>query len=211
MAGLRSYCQRRNSLLPRLLDANWPTAKDDEYAIITCGTARFAINGTNRKPDVSPPRRKYADPSRACVAGGGRVAGAAPGGGYLAAVDDGEPSGTAGRSMVDVLRRQDLEGVLATVVRYYGGVSMRRAMARCAGLGMTRPLWRWPTGPWCGCSLSRYATCLDALNAIGLIAVYETGMRATGKIICKFKREAQHPFAECNTMNLQSESIWSLT
>ena len=45
-------------------------------------------------------------------------------GGHSAAVDDGEPSGTAGRPMLDVLRHHDLEGVLATVVRYYGGVNL---------------------------------------------------------------------------------------
>lgn len=45
-------------------------------------------------------------------------------GGQSAAVDDGEPSGTAGRPMLEVLRHQDLEGVLATVVRYYGGIQL---------------------------------------------------------------------------------------
>jgi putative IMPACT (imprinted ancient) family translation regulator len=33
-------------------------------------------------------------------------------------------AGTAGRPMLDVLRHQDLEGVLATVVRYFGGVKL---------------------------------------------------------------------------------------
>lgn len=45
-------------------------------------------------------------------------------GGESAANDDGEPGGTAGRPMLEVLRHQALEGVLATVVRYFGGVKL---------------------------------------------------------------------------------------
>ena len=45
-------------------------------------------------------------------------------GGQSAANDDGEPGGTAGRPMLEVLRHQDLEGVMASVVRYFGGVML---------------------------------------------------------------------------------------
>ena len=45
-------------------------------------------------------------------------------GGHSAANDDGEPGGIAGRPMLEVLRHQDLDGVLATVVRYFGGVKL---------------------------------------------------------------------------------------
>ncbi|MDA8443199.1 MAG: IMPACT family protein [Peptococcaceae bacterium] len=36
--------------------------------------------------------------------------------------DDGEPSGTAGRPVLEVLRREDLDNILAVVTRYFGGI-----------------------------------------------------------------------------------------
>ncbi|GAA3985987.1 YigZ family protein [Allokutzneria multivorans] len=38
--------------------------------------------------------------------------------------DDGEPAGTAGVPMLEVLRRRELTGVVAVVSRYYGGVKL---------------------------------------------------------------------------------------
>ncbi|QJP70365.1 IMPACT family protein [Burkholderia glumae] len=45
-------------------------------------------------------------------------------GGQSGMSDDGEPSGTAGRPILEVLRHHDLDGVLAAVIRYYGGVKL---------------------------------------------------------------------------------------
>lgn len=61
---------------------------------------------------------------RASHPGAAHVCWALLAGGQSAANDDGEPGGTAGRPMLEVLRHQDLDGVLATVVRYFGGVKL---------------------------------------------------------------------------------------
>jgi uncharacterized YigZ family protein len=61
---------------------------------------------------------------RAAHPGAAHVCWALLAGGQSAANDDGEPGGTAGRPMLEVLRHQQLEGVLATVVRYFGGIKL---------------------------------------------------------------------------------------
>ncbi len=38
--------------------------------------------------------------------------------------DDGEPSGTAGRPILDILQKQDRTNTLVTVVRYFGGIKL---------------------------------------------------------------------------------------
>ena len=38
--------------------------------------------------------------------------------------DDGEPSGTAGLPMLEVLRKQNIVDICALVVRYYGGIQL---------------------------------------------------------------------------------------
>lgn len=45
-------------------------------------------------------------------------------GGHSGMSDDGEPSGTAGRPIMEVIRHHELDGVLGIVIRYYGGVKL---------------------------------------------------------------------------------------
>ncbi len=61
-------------------------------------------------------RQQYPDATHVCWA--------LLAGGQSGMSDDGEPSGTAGRPMLEVLRHHDVEGVLGMVVRYYGGIKL---------------------------------------------------------------------------------------
>ena len=40
------------------------------------------------------------------------------------AVDDGEPSGTAGRPILNVLQKKDIQNVCVFIVRYFGGIKL---------------------------------------------------------------------------------------
>ena len=61
---------------------------------------------------------------RAEHAGAAHVCWALLAGGHSGMSDDGEPSGTAGRPIMEVLRHHELDNVLGAVVRYFGGVKL---------------------------------------------------------------------------------------
>ncbi len=70
---------------------------------------------------VETKRIEYPDATHHCSA---FVAGAPDGGAVVGFDDDGEPSGTAGRPMLNVLQHKRIGDVVAVVVRYFGGVKL---------------------------------------------------------------------------------------
>ena len=68
---------------------------------------------------IADVRRRYWDARHHCSA---MVTGLL--GDQARSSDDGEPSGTAGVPMLEVLRRRDLTDVVAVVTRYFGGVKL---------------------------------------------------------------------------------------
>ena len=55
--------------------------------------------------------------------------------------DDGEPSGTAARPMLNVLQHKGLDNVLATVVRYFGGIKLGAGgLVRAYSQAISEPL-----------------------------------------------------------------------
>ena len=66
-------------------------------------------------------RQKYPDATHHCTA---YIAGAPNGGAAIACDDDGEPSGTAGKPMLNVLMHKGVGEIVAVVVRYFGGIRL---------------------------------------------------------------------------------------
>ena len=67
-----------------------------------------------------------------------------PQGGVMGCSDDGEPSGTAGRPVLDVLKGSGITNVLLTVTRWFGGIKLGtgglvRAYAGIARLALADP------------------------------------------------------------------------
>lgn len=63
--------------------------------------------------------------------------------GYEKCSDNGEPQGTAGKPMLDVIKKKDISNVLVAIVRYFGGIKLGagglvRAYSNCTSKGIEK-------------------------------------------------------------------------
>lgn len=92
---------------------------------------------------VAEMRREFPDANHNCWA----CAAGAPGEtAFVAMSDDGEPHGTAGRPMLDVLLHSGVGEVVAVVTRYFGGVKLGKGgLVRAYGGSVQQALASLPT------------------------------------------------------------------
>lgn len=103
----------------------YTTLQDKAEAQLTEKRSRFLAfvlpvkNEVEAKDIVTHYKKKYYDARHVCYA---YVTGDQ--GEFTRANDDGEPSGTAGRPILNQIQGRDLTYVVAIVVRYFGGVKL---------------------------------------------------------------------------------------
>lgn len=83
--------------------------------------AAHAPNPQKAHEFIQSIRDEYPDARHVCWA---FVAGQPNNTPYVSCSDDGEPSGTAGKPMLNVLQHSDVGEVVAVVVRYFGGIKL---------------------------------------------------------------------------------------
>jgi len=91
------------------------------------GHARPAGSVEEAEAFVERVREEYDDATHNVPAYRVRVESGGPGESYMLreySSDDGEPSGSAGKPMLNVLQGQELENVVVVVTRYYGGTNL---------------------------------------------------------------------------------------
>lgn len=123
-------------------DQVYKTVKGRSEAVYEINKSRFLTFVSRVESEaeaaafVQQIRKQHWDATHNCAA---YVLG--PGGRLQKADDDGEPSGTAGRPMLEVLKKNDLTDVAAVVTRYFGGVKLGaggliRAYGKAVSLGL---------------------------------------------------------------------------
>lgn len=115
------------------------TLAEPVYAELEIKKSRFltwvepVASGAAAKQRLAEIRKQYPDARHVCFAF--YVEGSS------GMSDDGEPSGTAGKPMFNVLNHKKLENVLAVIVRYFGGIKLGAGgLARAYGGAVSHAL-----------------------------------------------------------------------
>ena len=122
--------------------------------------------------------------------------------------DDGEPGGTAGRPVLQVLESQAVVGALATVVRYFGGIKLGagglvRAYAEAAGKALSDAVLK----PLIRKVLLRvrvsfsYLSAVEGVAARERIAVLDRGFEPEPRLLLEVP-EARRAAIECALRDL---------
>lgn len=116
---------------------------DGEYEVkieikrsIFIATVKGEVDGEGADEFVKRIRKKYPDATHNCYAYVGDELG-----NLTRFSDDGEPSGTAGQPILDVLRKQNIVKTAIVVTRYFGGIKLGAgglvgAYSECASKGV---------------------------------------------------------------------------
>jgi uncharacterized YigZ family protein len=107
--------------------------------------------------------------------------------------DDGEPGGTAGRPMLEVLLRRELDMVLAVVVRYYGGRKLGAGgLVRAYSGTVAKTLDR---------AGERQVVVLVTLQVAAPFALTDTVLRSVDELV------AEHPDASRNEPHFDGQGL----
>lgn len=106
-----------------------------EKSVFICYAAR-AENEAAAQAFIGQIRQKHADATHNCTA---YLVGEPPG--QQKADDDGEPSGTAGKPILEVIKKTGLRDTVVVVTRYFGGIKLGaggliRAYGKSASAGL---------------------------------------------------------------------------
>jgi uncharacterized YigZ family protein len=91
--------------------------------LIPLGSQQSDLQSTKQevKDYIQQAKNEYPDARHHCWA---YIMGENPNSMTAAMSDDGEPSGTAGKPMLNVLQHKPVDNILAIVIRYFGGVKL---------------------------------------------------------------------------------------
>lgn len=172
-----------------------------------------AVSAQEAEALIAQAREDYPDATHHCYAYRAGLSGT-----VVRTSDDGEPQGTAGRPILDVIERNGLENACIVVVRYFGGIKLGagglvRAYRAAAAAAVERAgvthyvlhtLFRGkaPYDAW-----SRVAALMEQMGVQAIEAEYGESVEFRGAIWNEEFAKLQHALSEQSSGEVQVEAI----